>query len=133
MNINAAERLLSKYKEITLEKAQHLLRDTFSSPKQGNISIEIIQKVVADKYGLSVSDLKCKKRNKNIAIPRQFAMYISKELLEYSTTEIGIEFGGRDHTTVLHSCQKVEEQLNTDPTVHTTLEMLKRAIKDYKK
>ncbi len=140
-NVRDLEAALTKLKafaelmeeEITLEKAQHLLRDTFSSPRQGNISIEIIQKVVADKYGLSVSDLKCKKRNKNIAIPRQFAMYISKELLEYSTTEIGIEFGGRDHTTVMYSCQKVEELLISDPTVHTTIEMLKRAIKDYKK
>ena len=77
--------------------------------------------------------MKGKKRNKNIVIPRQFAMFIARELTEHSTTEIGSEFGGRDHTTVLHSCQKVEEQLNTDPTVHTTLEMLKRAIKDYKK
>ena len=66
-------------------------------------------------------------------LPRQLAMYIVSELTEYSTTEIGGEFGGRDHTTVMHSCQKVDELLISDPTVHTTIEMLKRAIKDYKK
>ena len=140
-NVRDLEAALTKVKafaelmeeEITLEKAQHLLRDTFSAPKQGNISIEIIQKVIADKYGLSVSDLKGKKRNKNVVIPRQFAMFIARELTEYSTTDIGTEFGGRDHTTVMHSCQKVEDLLISDPTVHTTIEMLKRAIKDYKK
>lgn len=140
-NVRDLEAALTKVKafaelmeeEITLEKAQHLLRDTFGSPKQGNISIDIIQKVVADKYGISVSDLKGKKRNKNVVIPRQFAMFIARELTEYSTTDIGIEFGGRDHTTVMHSCQKVDELLISDPTVHTTIEMLKRAIKDYKK
>ena len=140
-NVRDLEAALTKVKafaelmeeEITLEKAQHLLRDTFSAPKQGNISIEIIQKVIADKYGLSVSDLKGKKRNKNVVIPRQFAMFIARELTEYSTTDIGTEFGGRDHTTVMHSCQKVEDLLISDPTVHTTIKMLKRAIKDYKK
>ena len=140
-NVRDLEAALTKVKafaelmeqEITLENARHLLRDSFSDPKQGNITIEIIQKVIAEKYGISLSDLKGKKRNKNIVIPRQFAMFIARELTEHSTTEIGSEFGGRDHTTVLHSCQKVEEQLNTDPTVHTTLEMLKRAIKEYKK
>lgn len=140
-NVRDLEAALTKVKafaelmeqEITLENARHLLRDSFSDPKQGNITIEVIQKVIAEKYGISLSDLKGKKRNKNIVIPRQFAMFIARELTEHSTTEIGSEFGGRDHTTVLHSCQKVEEQLNTDPTVHTTLEMLKRAIKDYKK
>ncbi|MBQ3023967.1 MAG: chromosomal replication initiator protein DnaA [Spirochaetaceae bacterium] len=140
-NVRDLEAALTKIKafaelmeqEITLETAQHLLRDSFSDPKQGNISIEIIQKVVADKYGISVSDLKGKKRNKNVVIPRQFAMFIARELTEYSTTDIGTEFGGRDHTTVMHSCQKVDELLISDPTVHTTIEMLKRAIKDYKK
>ena len=140
-NVRDLEAALTKIKafselmeeEITLEKTQHLLRDTFSAPKQGNINIEIIQKVIADKYGISVSDIKGKKRNKNRVIPRQFAMYIARELTEHSTTEIGAEFGNRDHTTVMHSCQKVEELLISDPTVHTTIEMLKRSIKDYKK
>ena len=140
-NVRDLEAALTKVKafaelmeeEIDLEKAKNLLRDTFASPKQGNISIEIIQKVIAEKYGISVSDIKGKKRNKNIVIPRQFAMYIARELTEHSTTEIGSEFGNRDHTTVMHSCQKVEELLISDPTVHTTIEMLKRSIKDYKK
>lgn len=120
-------------KEVTVEIAQQQLRDMFSSPKQGNITIEIIQKVVAEKYGLSLADIKGKKRNKNIILPRQFALYIARELTEYSTTELGIEFGGKDHTTVMHSCEKVEKMLISDPTVETTIQMLIRSIKDYKK
>lgn len=140
-NVRDLEAALTKIKafaelmeqDITLETAQHLLRDSFSDPKQGNITIEIIQKVISDKYGISVSDLKGKKRNKNIVIPRQYAMFIAREITEYSFLDIGAEFGGRDHSTVMHSCQKVDELLLSDPTVHTTIEMLKRAIKDYKK
>ena len=108
-NVRDLEAALTKLKafaelmeeEITLEKAQHLLRDTFSSPKQGNISIEIIQKVVADKYGLSVSDLKCKKRNKNIAIPRQIVMYLCRELTDIPLKTIGILLSTDKNETIV--------------------------------
>jgi len=73
------------------------------------MSIEIIQRVVAEYFSLSYNDLKGKKRTQNIVFPRQLAMYIAREITEYSTTELGLEFGGRDHTTVMHACQKIEE------------------------
>jgi chromosomal replication initiator protein len=115
---------------ITLEQAQHLLRDIFVSPRQANMSIELIQKVVAEYFSLSANDLKSKKRAQNIVFPRQLAMYIIRDITEFSTTEIGQVFGGRDHTTVMYSCDKIEERMKADPTLEPTIESLKRLIKE---
>lgn len=120
-------------KPLTIEIAQKELRDTFSQPSSGSIGIETIQKVVADHWNISLSDIKSKKRNKKFVIPRQIAIYIARLLTEYSFPELGNEFGGRDHTTAMHSYEKVEEQLKTDSSLDTTIQMLIREIKDYKK
>jgi chromosomal replication initiator protein len=117
-------------KEITLDIAQHQLKDVFSQSKHGNVTIDNILRVVADYYKLSYSDLKGKKRTKNIVFPRQVAMYIAREITEYSTTELGFEFGGRDHTTVMHACQKIEESLKLDPNLDSKIQALIRSIKD---
>jgi chromosomal replication initiator protein len=113
---------------ITLELAQKNLRDVLASPP--NLSIEIIQKTVADTYSLSVNDLKGKKRNQKIVYPRQLAMYICREMTDFSTTEIGEAFGGRDHTTVMHSIEKIQGLFITDPTLDSSIENLKRTIKE---
>lgn len=118
-------------KPVTLETAQQQLRDTFGSPKQNNVTIETIQKVVAEYFSLSYTDLKGKKRTKAVSFPRQIAMYIAREITEYSTTELGMEFGGRDHTTVMHGCQKIEERLKMEPSLETTILKLEKLIKDY--
>jgi chromosomal replication initiator protein len=118
-------------KPVTLESAQQQLRDTFGSPKQNNVTIETIQKVVAEYFSLSYTDLKGKKRTKAVSFPRQLAMYIAREITEYSTTELGMEFGGRDHTTVMHGCQKIEERLKAEPSLETTIQKLHKLIKDY--
>jgi chromosomal replication initiator protein len=118
-------------KNITVEIAQQQLKDVFASPKQTNMSIEVIQRVTADYFSLSFNDLKGKKRTKNIAFPRQLAMYIAREITEFSTTELGLEFGGRDHTTVMHACQKIEERIRSDPTLDSVIKTLIRAIKEY--
>lgn len=118
-------------KPVTLETAQQQLRDVFGAPKQNNITIETIQKVVAEYFNLSSSDIKGKKRTKAVSFPRQLAMYIAREITEYSTTELGMEFGGRDHTTVMHGCQKVEERLKAEPSLETTIQKLNKLIKDY--
>lgn len=118
-------------KPVTLETAQQQLRDSFGAPKQNNVTIEVIQKVVAEYFSLSFSDIKGKKRTKAISFPRQLAMYIAREITEYSTTELGIEFGGRDHTTVMHGCQKIEERLKAEPSLETTIQKLNKLIKDY--
>ena len=119
------------HKEITLEIAQNQLKDVFSQSKHGNVTIDNILRVVADYFKLSYNDLKGKKRTKNIALPRQIAMYIARDITEYSTTELGFEFGGRDHTTVMHACQKIEERLKLDPNLESTIQAIVRVIKDY--
>jgi chromosomal replication initiator protein len=115
---------------VTLEIAQQKLRDAFASRRQANLSIEIIQKVVADFFSLNSGDLKGKKKTQKIVYPRQISMYICREMTDFSTTEIGEAFGGRDHTTVMHSIDKIQGLLLTDPTLDSTLESLKRQIKE---
>ena len=115
---------------ITMEIAQRQLKDVFADPKQENISIDIIQKVVAEEYGLTLNDLKGKKRSASIVKPRQMAIYLCRELTEYSLTEIGEFFGGRDHATVIHSHRTIEEKIRSDTYLYTALEKLKQKIKE---
>ena len=127
--LTAYARLVGK--PVTLEIAQQRLKDVFASPRQSNISIDIIQRVTAEKFHLSPNDLKGKKRTQSIVYPRQLAMYICREITEYTTTELGQDFGGRDHTTVMYSCQRIEDLIRIDPAVYSTIQSLIRDIKDY--
>ena len=117
-------------KKITKEIAQKQLIDIFTTSKQSNISIDLIQKKVAEYFNLSHVDLRGRKRTKAIAFPRQIGMYIARELTEYSTTEIGSDFGGRDHTTVMHAIQKIEGSLKSDPTMEATINNIIRSVKE---
>ena len=119
-------------KEVTLEIAQQELRDKINIQQNTNIGAETIIKVVADYYGLSVKDIKGPKRSKNVMLPRQIAMYIVSELTEYSTTEIGGEFGGRDHTTVMHSVKKMADSIKVDSGLDSTIQILIKNVKEYK-
>jgi chromosomal replication initiator protein len=118
-------------KPVTMEIAQRELKDIFADPKQGNMSIEIIQRVVAEDFHLTPNDLKGKKKSAGIVRPRHIAIYLCRELTEYSLTEIGQAFGDRDHTTILHSCKMMEETSRTDTNLYSALERLKRMIKEY--
>jgi len=118
-------------KPVTMEIAQRECKDMFADPKQGNMSMDIIQRVVAEDYHLTTNDLKGKKRSSGIVKPRQIAIYLCRELTEYSLTEIGDAFGGKDHATVLHSCTKIEEESRSDTNLYSALERLKRKIKEY--
>ena len=118
-------------KPVTIEVAQRELKDIFADPKQGNMSMDIIQRVVAEEYHLTPNELKGKKRSAGIVKPRQIAIYLCRELTEYSLTEIGQAFGDRDHATVLHSCSKIEEDSRSDTNLYSALERLKRMIKEY--
>ena len=102
-------------REINIEQARDALRDLIAIQDR-QISIENIQKTVADYYKVRVGELNSKKRTRSIARPRQLAMAISKAITTHSLPEIGDSFGGRDHTTVLHACRKIEElrECNTD-------------------
>jgi len=95
---------------ITLEMAKMVLKDMVQESIK-IISVEMIQKSVADHFRISLSELRAKKRNKNIVLARQVAMYLSRHLTNMSLPEIGNSFGGKDHTTVLHSCKKITIQL----------------------
>ncbi len=137
-NVRDLEKALTKLiayaelvnKHITLDIAHQQLKDFFAQPNQKNITIELIQKIVSDYFGLSYKDLRGKRRTKAVAFPRQVAMYLSRELTEYSTTEVGAEFGGRDHTTVMHACQKIEDRMKLDPNIEPTLQTLLKRIKE---
>jgi chromosomal replication initiator protein len=118
-------------KPITLEIVQQRLKDVFNAPRQPYLSMDNIIRVVADYFSLTPNDLKGKKKSQNIVFPRQLAMYIGREMTEYSTTELGQEFGGRDHTTVMHSIERIKAKLLTDPSLETTIESIKRSIKEF--
>jgi len=117
-------------REITPVITLQQLKDFFSVSVQKNITIDVIQRTVANYFNLSFQDLKSKKKTKNISFPRQIAMYITREITEYSTTEIGLEFGGRDHTTVMHGHQRVSDRMKTDPTIEPMIKQLIRLVKE---
>ena len=118
--------------KISLENVKSHLKDLIGTGTE-NISLDVIQKVVADNYQISISDIKGKKRDKKFVTPRHIAMYISRTLTEISFTELGNEFGGRDHTTVMNACENVEEQIKVDSSFESKIQLLIREIKDYKK
>jgi len=103
-------------KPITLELVKEALRDLIASTSR-IVSIENIQKTVADFYKIKVADMFSKKRTRNLARPRQIAMALAKELTNQSLPEIGESFGGRDHTTVIHACRKVAELRETQADI----------------
>ena len=96
--------------EITLDLTIEALKGTITSMTNFKNDIQKIQRVVAEHYNVSVEDLKSKKRVATIAFPRQIAIYLSRQLTDESFPKIGIEFGGRDHSTVMHSCDKIEKE-----------------------
>ncbi|MBQ9630870.1 MAG: chromosomal replication initiator protein DnaA [Treponema sp.] len=120
-------------KPLTIEIAKEQLHDIFSGSFAENISIETIQKVVAEEYQISVSDLKGKKRDKKFVTPRHIALYLSRELTESSFTEIGNEFGGRDHSTIMHAYEKIEGEIKFDNSLQSRIKLLTEKIKKSKR
>jgi len=118
-------------KPVTMEIAQRMLKNKFADPKQGNMSIDIIQRVVAEAYNLTPNDLKGKKRTQAIIKARHMAIYLSRELTENSLTEIGQCFGDRDHSTIIHSHRTIEEGSRSDHNTYANVERLKRMIIEY--
>lgn len=98
-------------------------------PEDHAVSIPEIQKIVANYYNVTVADLKGKKRMKHIVVPRQIAMYLSRELTDTSLPKIGNEFGGKDHTTVLHSIDKIDAVLPTDAKLQADVTTLKKKLR----
>jgi chromosomal replication initiator protein len=114
--------------ELTLSIAKDLLRDRIDSDAEmGNVTVESIQQAVAKKYDLKLADLIGKKKSKQYVLPRQIAIYISRKLMnEYSLKDIGIEFGGRDHTTVISAIEKVEALVKTKPEIAAVVKQLEK-------
>lgn len=112
---------------ITLEMAKVALRDVISGPR-GILSVEVIQKVVADYYKVKVSDLYGKRRLASFVLPRQVAMYLTKEMTQKSLPDIGEAFGGRDHTTVLHAVRKITQEKIDNPQLNHQLHVIQQTL-----
>lgn len=119
---------LLEEKQITLDLAKEVLRDLLKEPKK-LITVDFIQRCVAEEFGISLQDLKHKGRHKTIVLPRQVAMYLSRELTDLSLPEIGDSFGGKDHTTVLHSYNKIKEGINNNATLKERVDRVILVIK----
>jgi chromosomal replication initiator protein len=115
---------------LDVEVADEALKDIISNHRPRKITPELIQKVTADYYQLKLEDMKSKKRNRPIAFPRQIAMYLCRELTDLSLPKIGDLFGGRDHTTVIHACDKVADEIETDLQVKRSVNELIKRLND---
>ena len=111
---------------ITLALAENALRDLISHEKKHNITVQDIQKKVCEYFQISLEDLLSKKRDKNIARPRQIAMYLARKLLNISLPKIGENFGNRDHSTVIHACYKIFRELDNDKELQKMLDELEK-------
>ena len=115
---------------ITLDMAVEALKDQLEESKKPEITIQYIQQVVADHYNITVDDLNGRKRTKNIVFPRQIAMYLCRKLIEAaSLPQVGSAFGGRDHTTAMHSCDKIAAELEQDQNLLDVVLDLERRIR----
>ncbi len=120
---------IKKAKLISMDLVEEALKN-FLDQKKKVITVDQIQKEVAGFYNLKISDLKSKRKNKALILPRHGAMYLTRRLTELSLPEIGRHFGGRDHTTVIHALQKVENIIGNDPDYEKTMDALTRKIED---
>ncbi|MFO7273937.1 MAG: chromosomal replication initiator protein DnaA [Bacillota bacterium] len=115
--------------EIDLDLATEVLKDILPPPRAQKVTIARIQEVVANYYGIKVRDLKARRRTRAIAFPRQVAMYLCRELTDASLPKIGEEFGGRDHTTVLHAYEKISQDMRNDPHLNRQVRELMELVR----
>ena len=115
-------------KPVGLEMAENLLRDVLSEEGKYSITIDVIQRKVAEHFDIRVADMTSKRRPENIAFPRQVAMYLARNLTESSLNMIGEAFGGRDHGTVLHACRLVKDRMEVDPHVREAVKHIERKL-----
>jgi chromosomal replication initiator protein len=114
--------------EITLDTTKKILKDIIHDDERP-VTVEGVQKIVCDFYNLKLSDIKAKRRTKDIALPRQVAMYIAKQTTNSSLSDIGKHFGGKDHATVIYACRQIEERKTKDETFNRIIENLLQKIK----
>jgi len=116
---------------INMELAENALRDILPQKSEQSITIKRIQETVSEYFDVTLSELNGKRRTRQVAFPRQVAMYLCRELTDSSLPQIGAEFGGRDHSTVIHACRKIKKEVKKDPRFKSTVADLERAIKSY--
>ncbi|MEW6770628.1 MAG: chromosomal replication initiator protein DnaA [Bacillota bacterium] len=115
---------------LTPETAATILKDVFKITRPRTITVDVIQEAVAKYYNIKPDDLKTKKRTRAVVYPRQIAMYLARELTDLSLPKIGEYFGGRDHTTVLHACEKITTELQSDLTLQGIVTEITNKIKN---
>ncbi len=115
-------------KRLSIEVVEGLLREILHEEGRQTISIEVIQKKVAEHFDIRLADMTSKRRPENIAFPRQIAMYLSRQMTESSLNTIGEAFGGRDHGTVLHACRLVKDRMEVDSNVRQVVHYLEKQL-----
>jgi chromosomal replication initiator protein len=115
-------------KKLNLETVESLLREILHEEGRYAISIEAIQRKVAEHYDIRLADMTSKRRPENIAFPRQVAMFLARQMTESSLNAIGEAFGGRDHGTVLHACRLVKDRMEVDPNVRQVVSYLEKQL-----
>ncbi|MBI5195604.1 MAG: chromosomal replication initiator protein DnaA [Nitrospirae bacterium] len=117
-------------KAITTDMSKEVLKDMIRDEEKA-LTVDTIQKAVCEYYGIRLQDMKAKKRTRDIAFPRQVAMYLCKILTDASLADIGKQFGGKDHSTVIHACKQIEERKKHDEDFNKKLEYLTKKIRSY--
>jgi chromosomal replication initiator protein len=130
INIIGYAKLLNT--EINIELAKEALKNIIKEQDRRILSIESIQKEVANFFGIRIQDLKSERKQKNIAVPRQIAMYLARRYTGASFPEIGEKFGGKDHSTVIHAVKKIEAVIGEDSTLRNTITSVSRKIEAIK-
>ena len=115
-------------KELSQEIIEHLLKDILQEEARNAVTIEQIQRRVAEHFDVRLADMTSKRRPANIAFPRQVAMYLARELTKASLNEIGEAFGGRDHGTVLHACKLVKKRMHEQDSVRQTISFIDSSL-----
>jgi chromosomal replication initiator protein len=115
--------------QITEERVEHLLRDLLREEAGKQVTIDAIQRVVAEHYDVRMADMTSRRRPASIAFPRQIAMYLSRTLTKGSLMEIGEAFGGRDHGTVIHACKKISSQMEVDASVRDAIGVIESSLR----
>jgi chromosomal replication initiator protein len=112
-----------------VQLAQNVLQDVFPQGEAPAVSIERIQELVCERFSITPDELVSERRSQNIVYPRQVAMYLSRELTDSSLPKIGKEFGGRDHTTVIHATSKIQRLIREDRSVYNLVQELTARVK----
>ena len=115
-------------REVSIELCSEALKDIISSSKPKQVTVDLIKSSVAQYYNVKIEDFESKRRTRSISHPRQIAMYLSREMTDLSLPKIGEEFGGRDHTTVIHAYDKISKDILESSELKNKIEKIKKDI-----